>query len=273
MKLSSLHTKRPFDSLLAVGPLEFGHGGPFSTTQDAERKSKREPVEPHRSPSLRPSSALRAVRRLIGVVEPPSARASKNQGLPYGQAGQSLIETALILPLLLLLAFDAINFGYFFYSAVNVASAPREGVEWSIQGPSTPSNNANYAPAGPATDPTSVSSLTYEDMRGALPAFANSRIQVCTQSLGINPSGANTSSQVPNCCVSTSSSGTCTPGGSYTPTPDPEAPVFVLQRVDVVYQITPIIPQFSIPTGGGGRINLSLLPNLAIHRQVSMRGM
>ena len=272
MKLSSLHTKRPFDSLLAVGPLEFGHGGPFSTTQDAERKSKREPVEPHRSPSLSPSSALRAVRRLIGVVEPPSARASKNQGLPYGQAGQSLIETALILPLLLLLAFDAINFGYFFYTAVNVASAPREGVEWSILGSSTPSNLV-LASAGPATNIHTVSFLTYEDLRGALPSSSTASVQVCSPSIivsgiGVNGTGAN---QKSNCAQYIG--GPPIPAASLNnPDADPEAPNFVLNRVDVVYQAKPLIPQFSMPVPGGV-INLSILPNLQLHRQVSMRAM
>ena len=203
--------------------------------------------------------AIRLMMLSTFRTKPLTARASRDQG-------QSLIETALILPLLMLLAFDAINFGYFFYTAVNLASAPREGAEWSIQGPSTPSNNATYAPAGPTTDITSVSFLTYEDLRGALTSSSNSRVQVCTQALGINPTGASTSTQIPLCAQFG------TGGETWTPAPDPEAPVFVLQRVDVVYQITPLIPQFTIPTGSGV-INLSILPNLRIHRQVSMRGM
>ena len=56
------------------------------------------------------------------------------------------------------------------------------------------------------------------------------------------------------------------------PDADPEAPNFVLNRVDVVYQSKPLIPQFTIPTAGGV-INLSILPNLQLHRQVSMRAM
>ena len=62
--------------------------------------------------------------------------------------GQSLIETALLLPILLLLAFNAINFGYFFFVAVNLAAAPRTGVQLSIIGEATPVN-IPLSPAGP----------------------------------------------------------------------------------------------------------------------------
>src|SRR5437867_11142437 len=118
--------------------------------------------------------AIRLMMLSTFHTKPPTARASRDQG-------QSLIETALILPLLLLLAFDAINFGYFFYTAVNVASAPREGVEWSILGSSTASNLV-LASAGPATNIHTVSYLTYEDLRGALPSSSTASVQVCSPS-------------------------------------------------------------------------------------------
>ena len=176
--------------------------------------------------------------------------------------GESMIETALILPMLLLLAFNAINFGYFFFAAVNLAAAPRTGVEYSIVGFATPSQ-LQLPDAGPATTPLTVSFLTYEDMRGVLPSSANARVQVCTAKLGLNGSG---STQKANCAQY--GSGTET----YTPASDPEAPFFVLNRVDVVYQINPLIPAFQLPTPGGP-ISLSLLPSLRIHRSVSMRVM
>ncbi len=173
-----------------------------------------------------------------------------------------MVEAALLLPLLLWLAFNAINFGYFFFAAVNIASSPREGVEYSIQGFSTPGQLA-LPPAGPSSSPASVSFLTYEDIRGVLPSSANSRVQVCSEVLGVSGFGA---SQTANCAQY--GSGTET----YTPASDPEAPLFVLQRVDVVYSITPLIPAFRLPFPGGG-LNLSLLPSLRVHRQVSMRAM
>jgi hypothetical protein len=41
--------------------------------------------------------------------------------------------------------------------------------------------------------------------------------------------------------------------------------MFALQRVDVVYQVTPIIP--------GGVFNIVVPENLNFHRQVSMRNL
>ena len=46
---------------------------------------------------------------------------------------------------------------------------------------------------------------------------------------------------------------------------DPEAPVFVLNRVDVGYTVTPVIP--------GTAFNVVLPANLNFHRQVSMRSL
>ena len=104
------------------------------------------------------------------------------------QAGQSIVETVLMMPVLLLFLLNAVNFGYFFFTITNLAAAPRMGVEYSIIGGATPS--AIELPAtGPATNALSSSFLTYEDMRGALNApAANASVQVCSQSAGIvNP--------------------------------------------------------------------------------------
>src|SRR5579863_10067063 len=57
-------------------------------------------------------------------------------------SGQSLIETALAVPFLLLIALNAINFAYYFFVAINLAAAPRNGVEWSVQGFATPAQLA-----------------------------------------------------------------------------------------------------------------------------------
>ena len=70
----------------------------------------------------------------------------------YSERGQSMIETALLLPILLLIAFNAINFGYFFFVVLNLSSAPRSGVQYSILGFATP-GQFSLPPAGPATTP------------------------------------------------------------------------------------------------------------------------
>ena len=176
--------------------------------------------------------------------------------------GQSMIETALLLPILLLLAFNAINFGYFFFAAINLAAAPRTGVQYSIIGEATPVN-IPLPPVGPSTSQVSVSYLTYQDMLGVLSGSANARVQVCSKALGMNGTLAATRAN----CVQFG------PGSeTYTPAADPEAPNFILNRVDVVYQVVPIIPSFQLPTPAGP-IPLTIVPNLRFHRQVSMRAM
>jgi len=173
-----------------------------------------------------------------------------------------MIETALLLPILLLLAFNAINFGYFFFVAVNMAAAPRTGVQYSILGTQTPVNTP-LPPAGPSTSQGSVSYLTHRDMLGVLSDSASARVQVCSKALGTNGTGTST---IANCVQ-------FGPGTeTYNPAPDPEAPLFILNRVDVVYQIRPLIPAFELPTPGGP-IPLTIIPNLRFHRQVSMRAM
>src|SRR5512135_3174947 len=99
------------------------------------------------------------------------------------EGGQSLVETALVLPLFLLITFNAVNFGYFFFVAVNLASSPREGVTYSIQGFATPSQ-LTLPNAEPSTTTSSVSWLTYQDM-AALHLSANAQVQVCTKLLGL----------------------------------------------------------------------------------------
>src|SRR5882724_3819216 len=101
------------------------------------------------------------------------------------QAGQSIVETVLMMPILLLFLLNAVNFGYFFFTITNLAAAPRMGVEYSIMGGATPS--AIELPAnGPANNALSSSFLTYEDMRGALNApTTNASVRVCSQSAGV----------------------------------------------------------------------------------------
>src|SRR3990172_1576009 len=95
-------------------------------------------------------------------------------------SGQSLIETALVLPILLLLAFNAVNFGYFVYVAINLASSPRSGVQYSISGFSNP-GQYQVMPPGPITNRFSVSYLSLQDITRALPNVSNAKIIVCSK--------------------------------------------------------------------------------------------
>ena len=165
--------------------------------------------------------------------------------------GQSLIETALLLPLLLTLVFNAVNIGYFFYVVLNLTTAPRQGAEYSIQGPAS-----SLGAVLPSAD--SVSSLVYGDISGAVSTAANTPVQVCSLSLGLNPSGIGTSTQISNCNQYHGYAAT-------NPHADPEAPYLVLNRVDIQYAVTPLI--------SGAAFNIVLPPSLAFHRVVEMRAM
>lgn len=193
------------------------------------------------------------------------------------QAGQSIVETVLMMPVLLLFLLNAVNFGYFFFVVTNLAAAPRAGVEYSIMGGATPAA-IELPPNGPSNSTLSSSFLTYEDMRGALNApTVNGAVQACSASAGILSPGTTTARATCN------SYGT-TPAGFTFPAVqvDPElnagntAPAFVLHQVDVAYKFIPLIP--------GTPFNIALLASpictvsgsdvsCVFHRQSVMRGM
>lgn len=184
--------------------------------------------------------------------------------------GQALVETALVIPLLLLIVLNAINFGYYFLVALNISAAPRSGVEYLIMGFSTPAT-LGIPPTGPSSSTTSVSYLTYQDMTGALANPQSATVQICSKTLGLNGPGTSKCIQCPS-----GSCGTTPNNGSPAPASDPEPSRFVLQRVDVAYSFSPIIR--------GTPFGIVLLPSTAcssssgsitctFHRQVSMRSM
>jgi len=198
----------------------------------------------------------------------------RRNGMTRVQSGQSIVETVLMMPVLLLFLLNAINFGYFFLTITNLAAAPRMGVEYSIMGGATPS--AIELPAtGPAANALSSSFLTYEDMRGALNApTANASVQVCSPSAGIVNPGTTTAKAACNTYAGAGVTFTF-PAAQV----DPElnagntAPAFLLHQVDVAYKFTPLIP--------GTPFNILLLtfPTCdangvcVLHRQSVMRGM
>lgn len=174
---------------------------------------------------------------------------SRSSGMS-SHSGQSLIETALLLPLLLVLIFNAINFAYYFLVGIHLASAPREGVQYSIMGFETPGQlDLPFAPA--------INTLTRTDIT-AISDSGTATVRVCTNAGGLGTSGTG-SATVANCA-------TFGAGGAFTgPAADPEAPLFLLNRVDVQYTVTPLIN--AAPFG------LPVLPSYTFTRQVSMRQM
>lgn len=182
-------------------------------------------------------------------------------------SGQSLVETALLLPVLLMLLFNAVNFGYFFLVALNLATASRSGAVYSIQGYSSPS--AGLLPAaGPSTATTTISYLAYQDMAGAIYSPASTPLQVCSQAVGLSNAGAST--QAAKCAAF---------GGVYSfpaAASDPESPSFVLNQVDVAYTFSPLINGtiFNIFTLAAPVCSsTSGAVSCTFHRQVLMRAM
>ena len=160
--------------------------------------------------------------------------------------GQSLLETAIAMPLLLGIAFNLINLGYFWFVVLSLAAAPRQGVQYSAQGGA--SITTTVAPSA-----TAVSNLVFDNMTNAVhgATVSNTGVRVC---MGVDP---------------TTGAAKCSSFGktfTFSAVPaDPEAPVFVLNRVDVGYTVTPVIP--------GTAFNVVLPANLDFHRQVSMRSL
>jgi TadE-like protein len=167
--------------------------------------------------------------------------------LARNSSGQALIETALVLPLLLIVVLNAVNFGFFFLVALNLTASNRSGVEYAMLGFATPSPLTESEPLpGPATKNTSVSYQTYSDMNGALAGYTNASMQICSQILGLTTG----TPPVAKCvtCSSASDSCSCTntsctgSAGNPAPDADPESPTFTLQQVRVTYSFSPPVP-------------------------------
>lgn len=173
---------------------------------------------------------------------------SLQQSPSKGQDGQSLIETALAMPLLLGLAFNIINFGYMWFMVLTLSAAPRMGAEFATQGGAAGTGTA--VPSAAA-----VSNLVYENLTHAISGAtsSNATVRVCTSAVGVDANGV----------------ALCTEFGPAfafsTPAADPEKPTFLLHRVDVNYTVKPVIP--------GKAFQLFVFSNLNFHRQVSMRSL
>ena len=164
--------------------------------------------------------------------------------LVRGSSGQSLLETVLILPFLLTLVLNAVNFAYFFLMALNITGASRSAATYSVMGGATPAAIA-LPKAGPNTTTTTVSYLAYQDLTGAVYApYSNAGVQVCSTAATTPPSVLNPGTlnqRTP--CASFGGVGTFPVSQR-----DPElnaantVPAFLLNRVDVAYQFSPPIP-------------------------------
>jgi hypothetical protein len=169
--------------------------------------------------------------------------------------GQSLVETALMMPLMIMLLLNIINLAHFFLMAINLTGSARTGALYSILGSATPYASQLPTDASSSANQT-VANVAWGDMKAlwGQPGSwvpANVTLQVCSPVLGINQTGTGTTSQVPKCDQCTSTGCSSVTGSSISPglNPDPEAPTFVLNQVSVTYQFNPLIPGqiFNIP--------------------------
>ena len=165
--------------------------------------------------------------------------------------GQGLIETALVLPFLLIITFNAVNIGYFFFVYLNLATAPRQGAQYSIMGAVT---SVQVLPGADA-----VHQLLSDDISGALSNASSTPARVCSLALGT--SSPHDGTQVSLCQVYNAGGGGTDPFSAVQP--DPEAPNLVLNRVDIAYTVAPLIP--------GAAFNLVMPSSLTFHRMVYMR--
>lgn len=144
--------------------------------------------------------------------------------------GQSLVEFAITLPVLLLLIANVVNFAGLFYAAITVTTAARHGSQYlvlagaSVGGPSPPDASLVY-------DLIGDDSLTLLNP-------SNLSVRVCRENK-VDPT-----------------SHLCTTYGGYTFTTNPpldlrdEGDLYALGWVDVRYNFEPYIPLFTLPVLG-----------------------
>jgi hypothetical protein len=164
-----------------------------------------------------------------------------------------------MLPLLIMIVLNVVNLGYFFLITVNLTAAARSATLYAIEGPSTPYASSlpwsGGTPPAPRTATDTVTYLVFQDLTGALWNPTGASVQVCSQ---VNTTSAGSGTNTTNGALRTNcelctSSGCGTAGANATgfqvPNADPEAPTFVLNRVDIQYTFSPLIPGkiFNIP--------------------------
>jgi hypothetical protein len=183
-------------------------------------------------------------------------RVNKFRSLRNG-SGQSLVETALMIPLLVMIVLNVVNLAYFFLVIVNLTAAARTSVLYSIEGGATPWAGTIPSSGGssPTTNKGSVAYLTFQDLTGALWNPTGLTVQVCSQANLVSQSGTNQNTggvSRTNCETCTSSSCGAANNGSPVPNADPEASTsggFVLNQIRISYQFYPLVPGriFNIP--------------------------
>ena len=161
--------------------------------------------------------------------------------LPSGvrpAAGQSLVEFALLIPLIFVLLVNTVNFGGFLFAWITVAAAARTAGQYFAA--------AGAAPGSPPVRTAAqVSTLVASDVFSLLNR-ASVSVRVCTNRNGV---------------VS------CSGAGSSGPPNDPEPSFYSSALVDVGYTYQPFIPLFDFT-----KLAIhATLPGATIHSRTVMR--
>ena len=198
-------------------------------------------------------SPIALVRR---VARRMADRTLLSRAAVWDASGSSMVETALVMPVLVLMLCFAIDIGYFFIVSANLVSSARSGVLYSGQGFVSPAQQQlpSAGTSGSLSDTAGVAGLVGGDLSGLASMTTNTTVEVCSKKIGVTQTS---NGYVTNC--STYPSGSL----SFTPDQDPESNNGMLtQRVDVVYTVSPPIP-----------INFFTftMPSLTLHWQAEMR--
>ena len=181
--------------------------------------------------------------RATRYEERSSPAVSRRSGFSRSD-GQSLIEVALMVPLFAIMICYAVDFGYFFIVATALSSASRNSLEYAIQGASSPAQTAQ--PGANAVATVAIAGIGLADT-----STGTVSVRVCTRSVGVTMPG-----NIAHCTTPSSGAGAITGAADV----DPESSTFQLNRVDVSYTVTSIIP-----------IPASVFPTTTFHRMVEMR--
>lgn len=176
----------------------------------------------------------------------------------HRESGQSLLELAVSIPLLMGIAFNTINFAYYWFAVLALSAAPRQAVQYASQG-SYATGSPSFVTSSPSV--TSVCNVLAENFGNAVlksSSFTcgsgNVQIRICSSANGINSDGTTQ-------CTSYGPSLVTFPAVLA----DPEQPLFAMQRVDIVWHVKPPIP--------GTAFNIFVPSNLNFARHVSMRNL
>ena len=168
------------------------------------------------------------------------------------RGGHSLVEFALLLPLLLLLVVNVVNFGAFMYGHITVVNAARTAAQYMVLGP------ASYTNPQPVAS-SAITALVTSDVSTLLNK-ASVVVRVCTNNGGTYHKTMAFSERA-TACDAGNTDGFTDPEVSGSPAK------YVLATVDVTYTYQPIIPLWDFPLL---KIHATLPPT-TLHKTAVMR--